>query len=107
MTPLTGADLNRDAWTVHRPDSPQLISPHAAFTALRQGHPGESWIPTGITSVSNGVLLENERLSYGGAGFCLDMTADQPDGVVPGLVRVSESRCGDLAMPFRSESDQQ
>ncbi|WP_301851064.1 hypothetical protein [Rhodococcus pyridinivorans] len=100
--PLTGADLIKGTPVMYTgPDNPQLISPSAAITVLRKGHPGRILDPDWHHIRVEWVRLEDEPISYG-AGFCLERTAEQPDGYVPGLVRISESQYEDLALQLRS-----
>jgi|EndMetStandDraft_7_1072992.scaffolds.fasta_scaffold180052_2 hypothetical protein len=107
QAPLTGADLIKGTPVIYAgPDNPRLISPHAAFTVLCKGHPGRISDPDWHHIRVEWVLLEDEPISYG-AGFCLERTADRPDGYVPGLVRISESSFEDLAKQFRSVANQQ
>lgn len=73
----------------------------SAIAVLRKGHPGRILDPDRHHVRVTWVALEDEPISYG-SGFSLKITETDPDGIVPGLRRISEPEYEILEGKYRA-----
>lgn len=99
---LRGAELVSGAPVIY--DGPDISQPYhfgeSGITTLRKGHPGRVFDPEWHHIRVNWVSLEDAPISYA-AGFTLEKSEEDPEGVVPGLVLISDAEYEALEVEYR------